>query len=330
MERLPAVRSELAVSEQSYQAAIELFLLRCRSMNLSPHTITWYGAVLGGFAAFLDGLPERPLPRHTTAPQVRAYLEHLNCTATKTGRRVAPGSVRRFFVTLKTFFAFLERERVVLNNPMLTLEKPKAPKVVIRPLSPEQVQALLAQPKTRTFTGLRNWTMILLALDTGLRLSELLSIRTGDIDWAGSGITVLGKGAKERTVYFGAMAKKALWDYRQRRGDIPGVDAFFTDQFGRPVKPRWFQQVLARYGRSAGVEGVRVSPHTMRHTFAVSYILNGGDAFSLQRLLGHSTMETVKLCVGLANRDVALQHRKFSPMDRLGMVPGERRQVRLK
>lgn len=329
MERLPAVRVD-GLSEQSYKAAIELFLLRCRSLNLSPNTITWYGIVLEGLAAFAETLPDKPIPRNTRTPHIRAYLGHLHEKITKVGRKIAPGSVRRFFVTVKTFFSFLERERVILESPMKTMEKPKAPRVIIRPLSPEQVQAVLTQPDTKTFTGLRNWVMLLLMLDSGLRLSEVLSVRTGDIDWAASAVTVMGKGAKERTVYFGANVKRALWNYKQRRGDIPSTDSLFVDQFGRAVKKRWFQQILARYGRRAAVEGVRVSPHTMRHTFAVSYILGGGDAFSLQRLLGHSTMETVKLYVALANRDVALQHRKFSPMDRLGMIPGARRQVRLK
>ena len=324
MERIIA---DARQSEQSYKAAVELFEMRCRSLNLSPETIVWYEKVLRGFIVFLDTLPDRPLPRNTKPLHVRAYLDYLHGKTTKVGRKVAPGSVKRFYVGLKTFFGFLARERVILSDPMALVEKPRAPKVIIRSLSPEQVQALLRQPDTRTFTGLRNWTMFLLMLDSGLRLSELLAIKTADIDWAGNGITVMGKGAKERTIYFGSAAKKALWDYKQRRGDTPGVDALFVDQFGRTVKKRWLQQVLARYGRKASIEGVRVSPHTLRHSFAVSYILNGGDAFSLQRLLGHSSMETVKIYVGLANRDVALQHRRFSPMDSLGIVPGQRRQV---
>ena len=77
----------------------------------------------------------------------------------------------------------------------------------------------------------------------------------------------------------------------------------------------------------AGIQDVRVSPHTMRHTFATQYILNGGDAFSLQKILGHSTLDMVKIYVGLANRDVTLLHRKFSPMDRLGEVPGAKRRI---
>jgi integrase/recombinase XerD len=148
---------------------------------------------------------------------------------------------------------------------MALIEKPKAPKVILRPLSGEQIGALLAQFDTKHFTGLRDWAMTVLLLDSGLRLSEMLGIRNRDIHWAENGVNVMGKGAKERTVSFGAKVKKALWDYKQRRGDLAGQDFFFVDHFGRPVKKRWFQQVLARRGKAANIEGVRVSPHTLRH-----------------------------------------------------------------
>ena len=238
--------------------------------------------------------------------------------------------MKRFYVALKSFYGFLERERVILSNPVALIKKPKAPKVILRPLSGEHIASLLAQFDTKSFTGLRDWAMTVLLLDSGLRLSEMLGIRTQDINWAENGVNVMGKGSKERTVNFGAKVKKALWDYKQRRGDLTGQDFFFVDHYGRPVKKRWYQQVLARRGKSAGIEGVRISPHTMRHTFAVQYIMNGGDAFSLQRLLGHSSMETVTIYVGLANRDVAQQHRKFSPLDRMESVPGSVMRVRLK
>jgi integrase/recombinase XerD len=84
---------------------------------------------------------------------------------------------------------------------------------------------------------------------------------------------------------------------------------------------------LKRYGAAAGIQGVRVPPHTLRHTFATQYILNGGDAFSLQQILGHSTLEMVMIYVRLANRDVALQHKKYSPVDLMGSVLGATRRV---
>jgi integrase/recombinase XerD len=167
--------------------------------------------------------------------------------------------------------------------------------------------------------------MILTLLDTGLRLSEILGLRRDCIDWQGNRLIVRGKGDKERSVPFGTAVRRALWEYAQRRGDVSGQDVFFLDQFGGQICARHIQITLRRYGKQAGIEGVRVSPHTLRHTFATQYILNGGDAFSLQQILGHSTLEMVKQYVKLANRDVALQHRRYSPVDNLGSVEGPRR-----
>ena len=113
-------------------------------------------------------------------------------------------------------------------------------------------------------------------------------------------------------------------------GDVAGQDIFFLDQFGGQICARHFQLRLKSYGKAAKIEGVRVSPHTLRHTFATQYILNGGDAFSLQAMLGHSTLEMVKLYVRLANRDVALQHQRYSPIDKLGPLAGGKRAVRFR
>lgn len=308
---------------QDWTTARELFMLRCRSKNVSEHTLGWYEAILGGFLRFLEGMGG-PTPRETTPNLLRLYFDHLR------QRGLATITVNRTFGGLRCFFRYLSQERIIPATPFSVLEKPKVEKKLIRPLSMDQVRLLLAQPRSKTFCGLRNWVMMLLMLDTGLRLAEVLGLRRDRIDWAASRLTVLGKGDKERVVPFGGAVKKAMWDYAQWRGDVAGQDIFFLDQFGGGICPRHFQIVLKRYGKKAGIEGVRVSPHTLRHTFATQYILNGGDAFSLQAMLGHSTLEMVKVYVRLANRDVALQHQRYSPIDRLGPLAGGRRVVRFR
>jgi len=112
-----------------------------------------------------------------------------------------------------------------------------------------------------------------------------------------------------------------------RRGDIPGQDLFFVSRFGGRCCRYLLRKEFHRIGQQAGIQGVRVSPHTLRHTSATQYIMNGGDALSLQQILGHSMLDMVNIYVGLANRDVAKLHRQFSPMDRMGIAPGGKRQV---
>lgn len=301
-----------------WNSARELFFLRCRSRNLSPHSLDWYKVVLGGFLRFLEAAGG-PSPRETTPNHVRAYLDHRRAQGTSSI------TIDRTYGGLRCFFRYLSQERIIPQSPMTLVEKPKKAHVLIRPMNMDQARLLLAQPKTKTYVGFRNWVMILTLLDTGLRLSEILGLRRDRIDWQANRFVVQGKGDKERSVPFGTAVRRALWEYAQRRGDVSGQDVFFLDQFGGQICSRHIQITLRRYGQKAGIEGVRVSPHTLRHTFATQYILNGGDAFSLQQILGHSTLEMVKQYVKLANRDVALQHRRYSPVDRLGSVEGTRR-----
>lgn len=321
MQRLWTDQADVAAKDWS--SARELFFLRCRSKNVSDHTLLWYKNVLGGFLRFVDGLGVGT-PREATPNLLRAYFDQLR------KRGLSSITINRTYGGLRCFFRYLAQERAIPATPFSLIEKPKVEKKLIRPLDMEQVRLLLAQPKTKTFVGFRNWVMILTMLDTGLRLSEVLGLRRDKIDWQASRLYVLGKGDKERAVPFGASVKKALWDYAQWRGDVAGQDIFFLDQFGGQICPRHFQIMLKRYGKSAGIEGVRVSPHTLRHTFATQYILNGGDAFSLQAMLGHSTLEMVKIYVRLANRDVALQHQRYSPIDKLGPLSSGRRSVRFR
>jgi integrase/recombinase XerD len=321
MHRLWSDQTPVAV--QDWTSARELFFLRCRSKNLSDHSISWYKNILAGFLDFLEGIGA-PNPRETTPNIVRAYFDHLR----QTGQ--ASITINRKYGALRCFFRYLSQERVIPATPFILIEKPKVEKKLIRPLDMDQVRLLLVQPKMKTYAGFRNWVMMLMMLDTGLRLSEALGLRRDKIDWQGSRVYVLGKGDKERAVPFGTAVKKALWDYSQWRGDVAGQDIFFLDQFGGQICSRHFQIMLKRYGNAAKIEGVRVSPHTLRHTFATQYILNGGDAFSLQAMLGHSTLEMVKLYVRLANRDVALQHQRYSPIDKLGPLAGCKRAVRFR
>lgn len=305
----------------SYDQAIELFYLRCRSRNLSALTIGWYKNILNGLRRFLEASGS-PQPRETTPNHLRAFLDDMRA------RGMASQTIDRTYGGVRCFFRYMAQERIIPQNPISLVEKPRKSQVLLRPLDMDQVRLLLAQPKTKTYVGLRNWVMILTLVDTGLRLSEVLGLRRDNIDWQANRFIVRGKGDKERVVPFGSAVKKALWDYSQRRGDVAGQDIFFLDQFGGQICCRHFQLELKRYGAKAGIHGVRVSPHTLRHTFATQYILNGGDAFSLQQILGHSTLEMVKVYVRLANRDVALQHQKYSPIDKLGALPNSVRHVR--
>jgi integrase/recombinase XerD len=165
--------------------------------------------------------------------------------------------------------------------------------------------------------------MIMLLYDTGIRLSELISLDFRKIDFNQSCLVVNGKGNRERTVPFGREARRTLWRYMtsfRPEPDSPQVIQMFLTNKGLPLKPRAVQSMLSRLGKRAGISEVRCSPHTLRHTFAKQYLMCGGDVFSLQRILGHSSLEVVKIYINLLSSEICRQHSKFSPLDNMEMA----------
>ena len=307
----------------TFDTLLEAFILRCKAKSLALGSLRWYKDTLRPFLAFLEGLKITDA-RQITPTHIRSYLDHLQVN------KHSQGHVYRIFTALGTFLGFLIKEGFIESNPVAQVEKPKNVKRLIQAFSMEQIRSLLAQFDPNCFPLLRTRTLVILLLDTGLRISEALGIKKDDVNFQAGTIRVLGKGGKERDVPFGITAKQSLMHYLMRIGDIPGQELFFLNRFGGGVNRRTIQRQIQLYSEKAGIKGVRPSPHTLRHTFATQYILNGGDAFSLQKILGHSTLDMVRVYVDMASSNVALQHKKFSPMDRLGHVTGISRKAVIK
>lgn len=163
--------------------------------------------------------------------------------------------------------------------------------------------------------------IVLLLLDSGIRVSECKEIELDDVNLENGCIMIRnGKGSKERIVPVGSLVQKTLWKYIKQFRPQPltqQVKALFLSDKGLPLTRNGIQQMLRRYGKRAGINGIRCSPHTLRHTFAKNYLLNGGDIFSLQKMLGHSSLASVRLYVNLFATDIKKQHQRFSPVDNL-------------
>jgi site-specific recombinase XerD len=202
-----------------------------------------------------------------------------------------------------------------LSAGLRALRRPHVPRRLIALFSDAELRRLLA------LADERERALVLLLFDTGLRLSELVSLRVGDVRPDGT-LHVLGKGAKERIVPLGTTARRALVRYLGTRARASAIDPLFTGRQGA-LSQRGTQQAIARLGRRAGV-GTRCSPHTFRHTFAHGYLVNGGDVFSLQQILGHATLDMVRRYVTLSEADLVARHRTASPADRLAGARGQR------
>jgi integrase/recombinase XerD len=171
-------------------------------------------------------------------------------------------------------------------------------------------------------------------LDTGVRISEVLNARLDDLDLERQLLRVMGKGNKERIVPFGEKTAEWLEQYLAKRQKSVATDYLFVNQFGERLRRESVTQRFVAYGKKAGIEGVRVSPHTFRHTFGVTWLVGGGefkgDTLSLQRILGHSTPAMTQKYVNFANEDLRKLHARLSPADRIMESPpeGKRRKLR--
>jgi len=169
-------------------------------------------------------------------------------------------------------------------------------------LEPEEAQKLLKQPNKRYPTGLRNKAIMSLMLHCGLRLAEVINLRTGSINLTKGKLRVLsGKGSKDRDLAIPDYLIELLGSWRKKR---PGGYFFFSTLKGKKLSDRYIQQMVGRYAHKAGINNKKISPHVLRHSYATQYYKQTKDIETLRRILGHTDISTTTIYITLANTDV--------------------------
>lgn len=305
------------------QNLIDGFKLTCQTEGKSPKTTEWYISFLLRFLRFLK---ENKYPVGITSinrNHIRAFILYLQQDARvpHTGKHLSSSTIQGYVRTLRVFFSWAIREEHIESNPMTNVPVPRGSSKIINTFSNEQVAKLLDLCIRSNGHGQRNLSIVLLLLDSGIRVSELINIRLDDVNLAEGHIKIkVAKGSKERIVPIGSLVQKALWKYINCYRQTPmttKVTGLFLADSGIPLTKNGIQQMLRRYGKQAGIVDTRCSPHTFRHSFAKHYLLNGGDIFSLQRILGHSSLASVRIYLNLFSVDIKKQHQRFSPVDNL-------------
>lgn len=242
-----------------------------------------------------------------TTSDIRKYLVGLN---------VGTVSLGIYVKNLKVFFRWLVDEGYREDNPMDRIANPKSSQPLPRILDEGEICRLIDAAKRNR----RDTAIILLLLDTGLRASELASLSRGDVNLDDGSLLVRhGKGNKSRYVYISPTTIRALRLYLSRRKDTD--PSLFLSQRGETLNRDSLRLLVYRLSQKAGLSNGtndrRISPHTIRRTFAVMYVKQGGDPHSLQRLMGHTSIRMSELYVNLAGRDIKEAHDRYSPVTRV-------------
>jgi len=232
---------------------------------------------------------------------------------TRATRPVCAYTVDRYYTGLSALFRWAVSEGMVDINPMATIKKPRIQRKIIKGLEPEICHRLLGSFDGKSLDSYRNKTIVYMFLDTGLRLSELANLKMSDINMEQGIIRVVGKGDKERLVRIGLKTQKALWNYLARRNSE--ADYIWIGKENMPFTADGIAQMVRNLGKRLDIQ---LSPHKLRHSFAISFLRNGANPFELQMALGHSTLEmTRRYTQALGFEDVFKRHVVASPVDRL-------------
>ena len=276
--------------------------------GLAPLTLAAYRRDLGLYAAWLEETAGRALEQ-TQESDLLGYMSarHAATRATTANRRLT---------VFKRFFRWALREHLCTADPTLKLLAARQPLRVPKTLSEAQVEALLSAPDPETPLGLRDRTMIELMYASGLRVSELVGLKTVHVGLNEGALRVTGKGSKERLVPFGEEAHAWIRRYLAQaraailRGQVS--DALFVTVRGGPMTRQMFWTLIKRHARQAGIVAP-ISPHTLRHAFATHLLNHGADLRAVQMLLGHADISTTTIYTHVARERLRQLHARHHP-----------------
>jgi site-specific recombinase XerD len=271
--------------------AVDAFLRALEGHNKSPQTQKAYGTDLHQFTSWLEANTYAPAPAQVERADLTEYLAHL-------GQQGLTGVSRaRKLAALREFFKFLEQHDHIPRSPAAGVETPKKEKVVRVWLRPEEYRAMLAQAGGNP----RNYCILQLFLQTGVRVSELCDLRLEDIDLQGRTVTVRGKGQKERVIELERKGLEALKNYLKSRPTSLD-DHLLLNKDGGPLSERMVRKLVAKYRTRAGIHK-QASCHSLRRTFATYKAARGVSPFQLKEWLGHESLATTQLYVQDARQD---------------------------
>ncbi|HPT87001.1 MAG TPA: site-specific tyrosine recombinase XerD [Bacillota bacterium] len=277
--------------------------------GLSQNTLESYARDLRQYLQYLKEKKNIEI-KETTQATVIGYLLQLQA------KGKATATLSRSLAAIKSYYHFLFREAKIERDPTINLDAPKQEKRLPRVLSVEDVSNLLEQPDLKTPAGIRDRAMLEVLYATGLRVSELVSLKISDLNLEMGYIKCFGKGSKERIVPLGSVASKYVKHYlehaRKFLASSLNEETLFLNHHGHRLTRQGFWKIIKKYAESINLEN-DITPHTLRHSFATHLLENGADLRSVQEMLGHADISTTQIYTHLTKSKIKEVYEKAHP-----------------
>lgn len=293
------------------QKLIEEFILQLHNeKNTSSNTEISYRRDLNKLYDYLVTNDSKVDITSITKETLGEYISYLK----KIGR--APTTISRSIASMKAFFGYFCEKNMINENPASSLKSPKIVKKAPETLSIKEIDTLLKQPSKNTPKELRDKSMLELLYATGMRVTELITLKTDDVN-INMEYIVCHDRKKDRVIPFGSEAKKALVEYLNNGreyllGENKTSNILFPNCSGGEMSRQGFWKLIKAYGKKAGIKS-ELTPHTLRHSFATHLVENGADLKSVQEMLGHSDISTTQIYMTPGNKRIREAYQKAHP-----------------
>jgi site-specific recombinase XerD len=309
----------------SFEQLRKKYELACRADGKSPKTVEGYNQIIGAFIRYMIEAGLRALLSDFSIDTVRSYLLFLaerpkfqgHPFTPPRGKGLAKESIRDHVRTLKAFSTWLFNEGYTRKNVLKTLKLPKPDQLIIVPLTFEEKTHIFKSINQDTYAGRRARAFIEVLLDTGVRVGGIIGANVQDLNVKEGCLKIMGKGRKERFVPIGIQTLATLVDYithDRPKYAKPDCTALFITANGEPLSENAVKLMFTRLAKKSGIRTLHA--HLCRHTFAIDYLMNGGDIYSLKEILGHSSLTMVERYLHFTQAQITTRHRQFSPMDK--------------
>ena len=277
--------------------------------GLSRNTIVSYQEDINAYINFLTGM-------HINSFSLTKKKDITDFMLSQKDRGLAPNSVARRLAAIKALYRFLVRERILKTDPSNLIDSPKLWKKIPQTLSANEVEALLSQPNIRNRQGIRDKAILETLYATGMRVSEAVNLKTGNLNLEVGFLRCTGKGNKERIIPLGRKAISSLKRYlgvsRPQHLKNKESDFLFLNRFGKKISRQSLWKIIKRYAKYARIKKP-IRPHILRHSFATHLLERGADLRSVQEMLGHANISTTQIYTHISKERLKAIHRMFHP-----------------